>query len=53
MPGKRKEAEKRNYENRVSFQEDNHEARGKAENQNDNHNVKRQALGPNAERDKR
>lgn len=53
MPGNKKEAAKRQYEHKVSFQEDNHEARGGAENQNDHHNVKRQALGPNGERNKR
>jgi len=53
MPGNKKEAAKRQYEHKVSFQEDDHEARGGAEDQNDHHNVKRQALGPNGERDKR
>lgn len=53
MPDSRKERRKKQYEQRVSFQVDNREARGQAENQNDGHNVKRQALGPNTERDKR
>lgn len=43
---------KKDYEQKVSFQEDNHEARGSVENQNKNHNVKKQSLGPNTRRGK-
>lgn len=40
------------YEQRVSLQEDNHEARGSVENQNKHTNVRKQALGPNTRRGK-
>jgi hypothetical protein len=53
MSVNKKERKKKEYELDVSFQEDNHEARGEAKNQNEGHNVKRQSLGPNTERGKR
>lgn len=41
---------KTSYDQIVSYQEDNHEEKGKVENQNQHHNVKKEALGKNVQR---
>ena len=43
---------KKAYDDLVSFQKDNKETKGKVEIQNQNHNIKKEALGPNTERGK-
>lgn len=41
-----------NYNQKVSFQKDNHENKGKVKNQNEGYNIRKQSLGPNARRGK-
>lgn len=38
------------YNQNVSFQKDNQENKGKVEDQNQHHNVKKEGLGPNTKR---
>lgn len=38
------------YDETVSLQKDNHEETGKPKPQNEDHNIKKQALGPNTRR---
>ena len=42
--------QKQNYDQLVSLQKDNQETTGKVENQNQHHNIKKEALGPNTRR---
>lgn len=44
--------EDKSYDQMVSFQKDNHETKGPVENQNEHHNARKEALGPNTRRDK-